>query len=585
MIRFDTLIRNGLVLDGTGAPGVYADIGIVDGKVARIGRFAQATASEVIDAAGMVIAPGHITQHAHYDAQLFWDPYCSNSGEHGVTTILNANCGFSVAPVRREDQERTMMMLATTEQVPVEHQKAAMSWDWETFPEYLDCVRALPKGVNIMTFLPLNPLLVYVMGVEETRKRRPTAAEISEMHRLINEAMDAGAAGISMSVMGFEGNSHLDYDGEPMPTDRLHDDDVVEIARAVALRGEGIIQMLSAIFHFGNRAVSEKVARMAKGSGARVIHAAILTHGQMPEAATADLAWLEGLRAEGLDISGSALLNRGWVEASVNELDTAAGQLQGVRDLVACSDDAARLKLMADPAYVARFTEEYAGAGPASGAGGLESQIIIEVGEASDLAGYVGRSLGDIAAESGSSVVAVLADLAVRSNLKVEFRSDIWAADDSDLARTLLTSPAIATGVSDAGAHTKAFANGHYATELLIWLVREKKVFSLEDMHYQLSLKVARTLGLVDRGAILPGFWADLLIYRLEDLYHERDRYSIVHDMPNGDWRRNAKAGGYSRILVNGVTTFVDGKTTGAVPGQFARVTQDLSAPVLLAAE
>jgi N-acyl-D-aspartate/D-glutamate deacylase len=471
-----------------------------------------------------------------------------------------------------------MLMLSTTEQVPVEQQRAGLPWDWVTFPEYLDRVKALPKGVNIMSFLPLNPLMIYVMGLEAAKTRRPTAAEIAEMHRLINEAMDQGAAGISMSVMGLEGNSHLDFDGTAMPTDMLHDDDVVEISRAVAERGEGLIQMLSQIFQYGNRAVTEKVARMAKGSGARVIHAAMLTHDMMPDGAAADLKWLDGLRAEGLDISGSTLLNRGWVEANIRELDTAAGQLNGVREIVACATDADRLALLSDPAFVKRFSDEYSAAGPASGAGGVETQIIIDVNGVEELQSYIGRPIGDIAAERGMTPVEVLCDLGVRSRLEAQFKSDIWAADDPAQARALLSNPGVAAGVSDAGAHTKAFANGHYATELLIWLVRERKAFSLEEMHHQLSFKIARTLGLTDRGAILPGFWADLLIYDMADLYQDRDRYEIVHDMPNGDWRRNARAGGYSRILVNGVTTFADGATTHATPGRFVRVTHDLSA-------
>src|SRR4029077_19143028 len=144
---------------------------------------------------------------------------------------------------------------------------AAIPWTWETFPEYLQNLQALPKGLNVMTYLPLNPLLVYVMGLDAAKTRRPTSSEIDEMHRLIAEAMDHGAAGLSMSVMGVAGNNHLDFDGTPMPSDCMHDDDAVDIFRAVANRGEGIIQMLSQIMHFGNRELTEKVARMAKGSG------------------------------------------------------------------------------------------------------------------------------------------------------------------------------------------------------------------------------------------------------------------------------------------------------------------------------
>jgi N-acyl-D-aspartate/D-glutamate deacylase len=177
-----------------------ADVGIIDGKVAAIGRLARSSSRQVIDAGGKIVAPGHVTQHSHYDVALFWDPYCSNSGENGVTTVVNANCGFGVAPVRPRDIERTMQMLETTEQIPVAHQRSALPWDWESFPEYLARVEQLPKGVNVLTYLPLNPLLVYVVGIDAAKTRRPTAAEMTEMHRLINEAMDAGAIGISLSL-------------------------------------------------------------------------------------------------------------------------------------------------------------------------------------------------------------------------------------------------------------------------------------------------------------------------------------------------------------------------------------------------
>src|SRR5579871_3541238 len=178
MVSFDTIIGGGRIVDGTGSPAYYADVGITDGRIAAIGNLARARASRRIDARGRIVAPGHVNQHSHYDVALFWDPYCSNAGENGVTTVVNANCGFSVAPVRSRDIECTMQMLETTEQIPVSHQRAALPWDWESFPEYLDRVRQLRKGVNVLTYLPLNPLLVYVMGVEAAKTRRPTAAEM-----------------------------------------------------------------------------------------------------------------------------------------------------------------------------------------------------------------------------------------------------------------------------------------------------------------------------------------------------------------------------------------------------------------------
>lgn len=585
MTVFDTLILNGRVVDGTGAAAVWADVGIRAGRIAAVGNLKTAQAPEVIDAAGRIVAPGHITQHCHHDATIFWDPYCSDSGEHGVTTLLNANCGFSVAPVRAADRERTMLMLETTEQIPVAQQRIALPWNWETFPEYLQRLAALPKGVNVMTFLPLNPLMIYVMGVEAAKSRRPTRAEIDEMGRLINEAMDLGAVGISMSVMGPNGNSHVDFDGSPMPTDAMHDDDVVEIARAVADRGEGIIQMLSLIAIYGNRALTEKVARMAKDSGARVLHNIIMTGEGMETMVTEEIAWVNRVRAEGLDLTVGTLLHCGWVEATILDLDTAAGQLAGVREIVACQTEDEARTLLADRAFVKRFSDEYARVGPSNGSGGVEQQTVISVGDHPELASLVGHTLADIAARSGQTVVEALCDIAVKSDLKMQIKSAPFSAMDGAQAVQILRNPGIAAGVSDAGAHTKAFSSGNYATELLIRLVRDQKLMEVEELHYQLSLKVARTLKLEERGALLPGFWADILIYDLDALYFDRRQMQVVHDMPGGDWRRVIRSGGYDRILVNGVTTHIGGKTTGATPGVMPRITRNLGTPVAVAAE
>ncbi|MGQ2936773.1 MAG: amidohydrolase family protein, partial [Sphingopyxis sp.] len=411
-------------------------------------------------------------------------------------------------------------------------------------------------------------LLIYVMGIDAAKSRRPTAAEIAEMHRLINEAMDVGAIGISMSIMGLDGNSHLDFDGTAMPTDAMHDDDVVEICRALADRGEGIIQLLAQIGGFGNPGLTEKVARMAKGSGVRIIHNIFLAIDGMPEIIDADLAWLDKLRGEGLDICGATLLYAGWVEAGIRDLDTAAGQLWGVRRLIAAQTDDDIRALLADENFVRKFAEDYAQNGPSNGAGGFEGQIVIEVGDAPDLQPYLNRDLASIAAELGQSVVETLCDLALRSSLELQIKSLPYSATDASLGARLLAHPAVACGVSDGGAHTKAFSSGCYGTDFLIRTVREQKVMSLEEAHYQLSFKIARMLGIEGRGAILPGHHADIIIYDLDALHLDRSRHRIVHDLPGGDWRRLVDAGGYSRVLVNGETTFIDGKPTGSVPGR-----------------
>lgn len=581
---FDTIIHGGRIVDGTGAPAYSGDLGIVGGRIAAIGRLDLAEAREVIDASGLIVAPGHINQHSHYDVALFWDAYCSNAGENGVTTLVNANCGFGVAPVRPADKLRTMQMLETTEQIPVSHQQAALPWDWESFPDYLERLRLLPKGVNVLTYLPLNPLLVYVMGIEAAKSRRPTADEIAQMHRLINEAMDAGALGISLSAMGEEGNSHLDCDGSPMPTDILHHDDVVAICRALVDRGEGVIQLLSHLIVYGDRTLTERVAEMAKGSGVNVIHNAMMTSDLMPDAVEKDLAWLDGLRARGLDVVSNVLVNRGWIEAGMRQLDVSCGMLRAVRRIAACKDDEAVLALIADPAYRAEFAEEYAHKGPTNGANGLEGQTVIDVGRDPALQGYLDRTLGEIAKEWDRNVVEVMLDLGTRSNLALQLRSAQISSTDPHQAARLFGHYATVIGGSDGGAHTKSFGMGHVPTDLLIWLVREEGLMTLEEMHFHLALKVARSLQLHDRGAILQGFAADLVLYDLDELHFDTRRYEIVHDMPGGDWRRKGNAGGYRYIMVNGAITHRSDRATGNTPGSFVSP-YSVAGPVLEAAE
>jgi N-acyl-D-aspartate/D-glutamate deacylase len=571
MAKFDTIIKGGRIVDGTGAPAFYGDIGIVDGRIGAVGALGDAAAGQIIDASGKIVAPGHVNQHSHYDVALFWDPYCSNAGENGVTTVVNANCGFGLAPVRAHDKLRTMQMLETTEQIPVAHQEAALPWDWESFPDYLARLNGLPKGVNVLTYLPLNPLLVFVMGIEAAKTRPPTAGEMREIHRLINEAMDAGALGLSLSAMGAEGNSHLDCDGTPMPSDVLDHAVVVDICRALVERGEGVIQLLSHLVVYGDRSLTERVLELAKGSGVTVIHNALMTSDLMPDMVERDLAWLDGLRVRGYDVVANVLVNRGWIEAGMRQLDVSCGMLQAVRRIAGCTSDAEVLSLVSDTAFRQDFAAEYAAKGPTNGANGLEGQIVIGVGLDPALAGYLDRTLGEIASESGLAAVEVMLDLAARSQLALQLRSPQISSLDPRQAERLFAHYATVIGGSDGGAHTKSFGMGHVPTDVLLWLVREQKLMTLEAMHFHLALKVARALQLKDRGALLPGFWADVLIYDVDQLYFDETRYEIVHDMPGGDWRRKGRAGGYDRIMVNGVVTHSRDMPTGETPGHLVR--------------
>src|ERR1700722_12876411 len=216
VVEFDILIKNGTVVDGTGAPRVVADIGIKGGVIARLGSdIAAGKSDRVIDAEGRIVAPGTIDAHTHYDAQIHWDPYCTNSGWHGVTTNVVGNCGFGFAPCAPGSRDRHMRMMENTEQVPLGAMRKSLGWDWETFPQWIEHLKSVRKGVNIASYLPVNPLLIYVMGVDAAKSRPATQSERRTMKDMLNRAMDAGALGFGFSYQGLH-NTHVDYDGTPM---------------------------------------------------------------------------------------------------------------------------------------------------------------------------------------------------------------------------------------------------------------------------------------------------------------------------------------------------------------------------------
>ena len=198
MPEFDTVIKDGMVVDGTRLPRFRGDIGIKDGLVAKTGRLKAHEGAKVIDVEGLIVAPGFVDLHTHYDAQIFWDPYCSLSGWHGVTSVVIGNCGFGFAPVPPEQRERSMLSMTRNEAISLDAMKAGMPWDWVTFPEFLDSIERHAKSVNILPYVPLSPLLVWVLGMERAKAGAlPTDAEHDEMCRLLEEAMDAGACGWS----------------------------------------------------------------------------------------------------------------------------------------------------------------------------------------------------------------------------------------------------------------------------------------------------------------------------------------------------------------------------------------------------
>ncbi len=201
MTDLDMIIRGGLIIDGQRTPRYRGDIGVKNGRVEAItgvGGLSKKTAKKEIDAEGLVVAPGFVDLHTHYDAQIFWDPYCTTSGWHGVTSVVIGNCGFGIAPVKEDGRDRAMLSLTRNEAISYDAMNEALAWDWESFPEFMDAIERTPKGINLLTYIPLSPLIGYVMGgVDNAKTRRPSQDEMGRIKQLISDAMDAGACGIS----------------------------------------------------------------------------------------------------------------------------------------------------------------------------------------------------------------------------------------------------------------------------------------------------------------------------------------------------------------------------------------------------
>ena len=301
MSDYEVIIRGGTLIDGTGMPRRLSDLGIRAGRVEALGRLGRASASRIIDAQGMMVAPGFIDLHTHYDAQIFWDPHLSLSGWHGVTSVVIGNCGFGFAPVAPEMRERAMLGMTRNEAISLDAMKQGMPWDWVTFPEFLDSLERTPKAINILPYMPLTPLLVWVMGLERAKAGKlPTAAEHREMARLLHEAMDAGACGWSAQrtpPSGF-GDTQRDYDGTPMPTDIMHQETCLVLARVLAERNEGSIQMT---YTSGDQEADRRAyEELAEVSGRPIIFNVLVAVEMAPDSHRDTIRWLDACRSRGL---------------------------------------------------------------------------------------------------------------------------------------------------------------------------------------------------------------------------------------------------------------------------------------------
>jgi N-acyl-D-aspartate/D-glutamate deacylase len=579
-LDYDLIIRGGTVVDGTRLPRYRADVGVRRGRIAKIGRIpTTATAVRELDATGCIVAPGFVDLHCHYDAQIHWDPYCTISGWHGVTSLVLGNCGFGFAPVKPEDRDRSLLMMTRTEQIPYESMKAGMPWRWETFPEWLDNLERLPKGLNVISYVPLSPLMVYVMGLEAARSRSATPAELEEMKRLLNEAMDAGACGFSLQRLG-KNSAQTDFDGSPMPTDCMSDDDVLALAEVLRDRGEGFIQITQVgVADLDDpRSVEDMrvekwafMERLAETSGRPIIYNLLVAIDAAPQNVQREMAWVRRANEKGLRIIGQGVNTRSWFDFTLelwNLYDSSPAW-----KLATLGSIEERMAKMADPDLRAQMRAEekmiITGAGPEQVP---PSCTVVDVAGHAELEKYVGRTIAEIARSENKHPTDAMLDIAIATRLQAKFRTGCLTSIDPVKVGELMNNPYVIPGVSDGGAHVKFFTGGSYPTDLLTWLVRDTQQMTLEEAHLHLSYLPAQAAGFVDRGFLREGVPADIVVYDLATLKRTPEwSYEIAHDFPADEWRLIQRAEGYRWTIVNGAITFEDGVCTGATPGVLLR--------------
>jgi len=560
MATYDTVIRGGIIVDGRRMPSARGDLGIKDGRIAEIGTIRASEADRVLDAEGMIVAPGFIDLHTHFDAQIFWDPYCTMAGWHGVTSVVACNCGFGFAPMLPEERERAMLSMTRVESIPLASMHEGIPWTWETFPEMLDAIDAVPKALNFRALLPVCPVLVYTLGYERAKEGvLPTDKEHAEMRRIVREAMQAGAAGWSAQRMedGSGADQQKDFDGSPMVSDVMHKETCLELARELRAFNQGFIQIAPVCKAGGTMNFCDS---LAIASGRPLLYNAVISFDAHPNIHKTQLRWLERCRSKGIPVYGQGFTTDAGHTYSFedwNLYDEVPAWREATTGTIG-----ERLAKLSDPERRPALRE-----GRNYLTGPID-KIVVAEGFSDETRQWEHMQIGDVAEKLDKHPVDALLDIAVKDELKTVFFS-VSTTTNLEGYRDIMNDPSVLPGVSDGGAHVRFLTAGRYPTETIVRGVRDNDVLSLEEAHWKLSALPAHVGGFHDRGTLEVGKAADIVVYdyeRLEILPVEK-----LEDLPANEWRRVQKARGYRYILVNGEVTIEEDKETGRTSGRLIR--------------
>ncbi|MDO8479202.1 MAG: amidohydrolase family protein [Candidatus Rokubacteria bacterium] len=556
-MAYDLLIKNGLLVDGTGAPARRADVAIVGGTIAEIGHVTGG-ATKVIDAADLVVAPGFIDPHTHYDAQICWDGAVTPSSWHGVTSVIMGNCGVGIAPCRPTAREVAMRDLVNVEAIPFDVLNMGITWDWETFPEFLEAAARRRPSLNLGFLAPLTPFRHWVMG-EASIERAATPDETVQIKALLGEAIDAGAFGFSTTIL----NQHLGFQGRPLACRNASRDELTAYANALKERGKGAIEI----------ALTRKIAVMddeeydlldllLRESGQHVTFLALFDRDDIPEAVRDTLRKAAPLIARGARPQTSPLpLTR---DINMRSPFSFAAFPSWNRVFVDKSK-AAQAAVYADPAFRNQFREEL----KQPMAFGNWARINVHEVKSPALKALEGRAIADIAREQGKDGVDAFLDLTLQDDLEIEFTMASFNTR-VDRMTEILNDKSVLVALGDGGAHVDMLCDAGYPTYLLGTWVRERQALTLEEGVRRLTSDPAEVFGIRDRGRLAPGLAADVAIFGAARV-GSTNRGERRFDLPGGAKRMVMPSRGVEYTVVNGAVTWADRKLTGAAAGQVLR--------------
>jgi N-acyl-D-amino-acid deacylase len=555
-MAYDLVIRNGMVVDGSGFSRYRADVAVADGRIAEIGRI-RGAARETIDAEGLFIAPGIIDLHTHYDVQPFWDRLCTSSVWHGVTTVLTGNCGLTLAPLRPEHREAMLATFCCVEDLPVSALGGVLPWTWQSFDEFLKAID-IGLGVNFMPLVGHNPLRLSVMG-GEAWDRAATPDEIAAMQTLLRAALEEGAWGWSTT----NSPTHAGPQGQPVPSRLATDEERIAFGRTLGGGNRGVIEILPPGAGRPDEADQRHLLDVAQASGRPVFFLGFdaSARGYVEESTRQGAQLYNLLRV--IPFNPRFTLKKTTYFANLD-----------VWDVIMAAPFDERMALLTNPAKRAELreaaTQRQRRRPGVLGRFIKWDSIIVSRVALNEHRRLEGRTIADLAQAMGKHVADAMLDLAVAEKLETEFfLQSRPSAVDVELADYVKTGHAIPSQ-TDAGAHLNTnFCTAGESSYVLGEWVRERQLLTLEDAIRRFTFQPARIMGLSDRGLVREGMVADLMVFDPARINVKEDE--ITRDGPGGTPRRVQRAEGVEHVIVGGEPVFAHGQHTGALPGRVLR--------------